>query len=642
MPNTCSPRLGTGTASGAPRMAACSLGAGAQCRSTTSEVQSLDADLGCLRAFVVDDGRSTCATRRPPQLISPGVDAVVACTTRAPLIHSAVTMTAVSPEEAALAAGALAELRASVAVAVARLDVLERELADDVYQRQEFARTFLEVRYKQAETSNQVSAMHARCADSASKFEEAVSEWHTRSDHLDSFMLTLESSCKDSSDASSNTAAQVGTLHENCIRFSHQLKEWNSEWNTKHQHVDSRMLSLEQCCRDLQVRVEGAAESAKTVSCHLPVQVDFERQLTDLNACLQEQGSWIRACQEGADHQATSCEQVRCALDVAVSRSESDCAELRQRLVVLEDGADEAESRLAEKLVVLADGAGEGQSRLAALESFRGNLVKDPPWVPLLAASCAKGQTVHAEVGSGWEVEARLRDVAEEVCTVSERAMTAYIDAARADLSQRLEDIAKQCLDSVQSQLHDEVLPNLLEGSLSCSDAFPEEAVGLDLVASDNQGDCAGGTEAVATSCVDAACLVPNLREAPTELCDGGTGGYQHRVGIFTSPQRWPAGEAPSASSTPCRAAPAAASPVRYASERGAPVAAPPPSSPIWRPAGVAASKRREAPPGGARRLRSSSPGQPLPDGGMVPLAPPRAPSLPPCLAGAVELQSES
>merc|ERR1712046_155791 len=49
------------------------------------------------------------------------------------------------------------------------------------------------------------------------------------------------------------------------------------------------------------------------------------------------------------------------------------------------------------------------------------------------------------------KMEEQLRTIAGEVNAATEKAMSTYVDAARFELSARIETIARQCSDAVQS-----------------------------------------------------------------------------------------------------------------------------------------------------------------------------------------------
>merc|ERR1719174_635794 len=207
-------------------------------------------------------------------------------------------MSAVSAEDAALAAGALAELRASVAVVASRLDTLERELTGDTQTQQELVHAVAEQRCKQAETSNQVSAIDNHCEGFSSKLDEMASDWCARYAQLELRMVSLEGSCQDAHAICSDSAYDLANLKETCNSTSSQLSNLASERHSKHCQIDSRLLCLEQSCRDLQARAIDAAERAREAAVHgLPAQAEFESQLKDLNLRVEKQSRAIDAAE---------------------------------------------------------------------------------------------------------------------------------------------------------------------------------------------------------------------------------------------------------------------------------------------------------------------------------------------------------
>lgn len=559
----------------------------------------------------------------------------------------------VSVEEAALAAGALAELRASVAVVAGRLDVVERQVTGDAQSREDLAHALAQQRCKRAETSNHISAVNDICEQLSAKLEHATSDWHARHSQLESHLVSLQRSCKDVNATCAGNATDIQRLDDCCISTSSQLKNFLAEWHSKHCQVDSRLLCLEQSCRDLQSRAIDMAECNKEAaqvdsrllcleqSCRdfqLRIidmakqlkeashggfaQAEFDMQLRDIHLRLDDHDRSVRACKEETenqcvpseferqlaelrsrleeqelarrddfDRQASPNEPLDHTLDAAVAKLDDHCGELRERIGVLAEGS----KRLA----------AEAEARLSALESFRLNLTRDPPWQCAAATSVATPKKESA-ICLSWEVEARLRDIAEEVYSVSEHAMTTYVDAVRAELSERVE----QCLEQA-------CLPPL-DQSLSCSDAFLEEGLvsadapcGIDDATEPRKAKvcCNSHTPSLSPSAVKDVSSDdwPHRPAIPSVSSDGGTGGFQQDAAAGARRQAQLHADSQldlSATATAAVSASAGTS-----------------SAPTGRPAGL------------ARRLRSPSPVESFPECGTAPLPPPRVPCTSPCSA---------
>lgn len=599
---------------GAPRLAASSLGAEAQNRSLTHEMQSVDADAGWCwpSAGSDDDGRQTCVrassaspvpagSQKPPLLVSPSGDGGVPG-------HHGLAITTVSPEEAALAAGALAELRASVAVVAGRLATLEKGITGDTQTRQDLENTLAQQRCKQAEMSKQVSDVNESYERSSARLEEMTSDWCARYAQLESHLASLGRMCQDSRTASSTSVSNVESLTSNCNSMSAKLTDFLADWHSKHRQVDSRMLCLEQSCRDLQARAIDTAEQTRLAAQSLPAQEELERQLEDLHLRLNEQARRIDATERAkaaaqslsvhADFERQLVElQLRLNEQDNCTRASTEAShQLRLSHTQLCSTTDAA-------LVKSDQGSVEVRERLLALETFRSNL-EHPSWQHPVFASTASAQTTSmgTAITIGWEVEARLRDIAEEVYSVSEHAMTKYVKAVHAELSERMEEILQQCPDKAS------VLPppqersdNCSEAqSLSCSDAFLEEVTALAFETVCNGGDTvktirasaytpeqlAHLTQAMTSPCADtaspmvkqdkvtAAQMSLGRARMQTMSSDGGTGSSPLRNRLQLAeplPPDWPAQ-----------------------------TLAPPTSAPAGRPVGL------------ARRLRSPSPGPAL------------------------------
>jgi hypothetical protein len=621
------------------------------------------------------------ASPKPPLLSPPSCDAAVCHSSFAHSGQNAIVhrgLTAVAPEDAALAAGALAELRASVGVVVGRLDMLESEIADDASQRQGLNQAVSQHKRKHAETSKQLCSLQELCMQLSNKLDDSIAKRQEAYDDLGHKVSSLEKLCMDSKDACSDNVMRYGNANEDWKRTSVQIQDFLSEWQSKHCHVDSRILCLEQSCRDLQARAADAVDRAWVTSQHS----ELEMQLAGCHARLEEQCSVVRACQEVSDQHAVACRRVSQdsyeqgrEVHQALAEANSAHAELSQRLAMLEKGLEsltgttetrfedmnavqsqslaeleegsknliaEAETRcknadtaLSQMLTVYQDDAkrlaDQVESRFLSLETFHSNLVKDPPWEQNQAASTPTGAS---KIVLSWDVEARLRDIAEEVYATSEQAVTTYIDAVRAELSQRVEDVAQHCLDSLPP------MPNAFDCSLSCSDAFFEaadvtpaesvcriadpEAEGLRDSWGTLRQRCVAAQKAfvsrgdTAESKQSHLSLLQCSAATPTQQpasADGGTGSCHLNAG--SSLQRRCA-----EASLPLTAPDMRHQPTSVAN---------PASTPIWRPAGVAANKRRE-PQCGGRRLRSASPVQAPPDGRAKSLLQPRVPSSPPCI----------
>jgi hypothetical protein len=171
-------------------------------------------------------------------------------------------------------------------------------------------------------------------------------------------------------------------------------------------------------------------------------------------------------------------------------------------------------------------------------------------------------------------------------------------------LTQHVESVVQKCIDKASP------LPHLMERSISCPDAFCEEDF-ASLESPHSQCDAAEFDKV--PTCPQASKPARQASGTATPMWrDGGTGGCQHEALLKGIEKRVPACSSPA---TPLSAlAPAPA----------------PPECP-------AASKRQQAPTGGARRLRSGSPGLRLVDGGPVPLPELRTYSPPRCSERAAE-----
>lgn len=260
------------------------------------------------------------------------------------------------------------------------------------------------------------------------------------------------------------------------------------------------------------------------------------------------------------------------------------------------------------------------------METFRCNLIKDPPWKhSSSAAAAAHAAPLQSGVAFSWEAEARLRDVAEEVYSVSERAITAYIDAVRAELLDHVEEVAQRCSDKAVAQLLSALaplLPTAMEHILSCSDDF-EEVAGAAFGTACSLSDTAKATKATADyanvappSTVHGSSLAACAAGTLMTCLDGGTGSCQQDAAAASLRQGLPLVEA---------------------SSSAAPAAMPAAITATFRPPEPVPYRRREAPPALARRLRSPSPGQTLADSVSGPFRPPRAPSSSPCPTRAAE-----
>lgn len=503
-----------------------------------------------------------------------------------PSIHAGQGVPTASPEEAALAAGALAELRASVSVVVRRLDIIEKEFADDAGQRHDLSGVLEQHRCKQAALSNHVCTVSESCERLASELEESMAELRKRFDSRDSQVLNVQRSCKDVTDSCATIATRVDTLTGTCSRSSAQLADFQSQWGSKCQHIDTRILGLEKSCIDLQELVADASEMVRGESQRSSAHDDLDGRLTDLDLRFEKQCSLFKTFQNVLHQQGASYERVSQALE-AVAKSENIYNDLRQSLASLEEDS--------KRLRRNAD------SRLGVLEAFHSDLVKErEPVNTAFTVNSSEQQLpgTASKVSVSWEVEARIREISEEVYAASEQAVTTYIGAVRAELSQRVESIVQECMDKAP------IPTNPLEYSLSCSDAFLDEALVAAHDAPRGQDDGAAILEAAAPK--SAASLVQQQRLAAGAAGalpvwrDGGTGSCQHDA-------------------------------ARLALAQSSSSAASSASVVISRPAG----ERQQGPPAGARRLRSASPGLRLPDGTPNPPPQLRAPSSPPCLEGA-------
>jgi len=210
----------------------------------------------------------------------------------------------------------------------------------------------------------------------------------------------------------------------------------------------------------------------------------------------------------------------------------------------------------------------------------------------------------------GWEMEERLRTIAEEVVVVAEKAMGTYVDAARAELTERVDVIAQQCFDAAGGvralgdalgELRDEVVPGLRQ--------LCEEALHL----------AAGAT---------AAGVAPGPPSMELSFGCSNTA-FANRAGL---PQP-PPGAARAATATSVAPSPAAGL-------QAPPASAQPPDGGGGGSGGACARRRPSSAASAGRRFRSPSPGpgleqyrgpatprthEPLPPPSMPAVAPPPA-----------------
>lgn len=134
--------------------------------------------------------------------------------------------------------------------------------------------------------------------------------------------------------------------------------------------------------------------------------------------------------------------EVERRLGVVKASDERSCAALERRLSELEAASRAAAA--ADRERAAAQSGSRLQERIERLE----HLSTSPPAAEARQRSCSSAPSKVLTIG--WEVEEQLRCISAEVSGVAEQAMSTYVDAARLELSARIEALAKQCSDAVR------------------------------------------------------------------------------------------------------------------------------------------------------------------------------------------------